>query len=86
MAIDTETKRKSMLGFGSGDLLPKQDGTIDAGDRLTLLWLYYGIAADAATQVTGRLEYTFSKLSEFTFDLIPDFTFPKIPDEEMPAP
>lgn len=50
MAIDSETKRKSMLGFGSGDLLPNPDGSIAVGDRLTLLWLYFGLTpAEAAT-------------------------------------
>jgi hypothetical protein len=43
MAIDTRAKRKSMLSFGSGDLLLHPDGTIDVGDRLTLLGLYGGI-------------------------------------------
>lgn len=51
MAIDTEAKRKSILGFGSGDLLPNPDGTIAAADRLTLLWLYGGIAASAPPDV-----------------------------------
>jgi hypothetical protein len=43
MAVDTAAKRKSMLSFGSGDLLLHPDGTIDVGDRLTLLGLYGGI-------------------------------------------
>lgn len=43
MAIDTETKRKSIMAFGSGDLLPHPDGTISVGDRQTLLTLYFGI-------------------------------------------
>ena len=43
MAVDSERKRKSMLSFGSGDLLIVPDGTIEAGDRLTLLDLYFGI-------------------------------------------
>ena len=45
MAIDTRKKRLSMLSFGGGDLLPDVDGSIDAGDRLTYLGLYRGIAA-----------------------------------------
>ncbi len=46
MAVDTVAKRKSMLSFGSGDLLLHPDGTIDVGDRLTLLTLYGGIEAE----------------------------------------
>lgn len=52
--IDTETKRKSILGFGSGDLLPHPDGTLAQGDRLTLLWLYSGITADPPEEPVFR--------------------------------
>lgn len=52
MAIDTRTKRLSMLNFSIGALLPDPSGTIDAGDRLTLLDLYRGIAALAAVDRT----------------------------------
>lgn len=47
MPIDSRKKRLSALSFGSDDLLPDPDGTIDAGDRLTLLGLYSGILAAA---------------------------------------
>ena len=46
MAIDTAAKRLSALNFGRGILLPAPDGTIDAGDKATLLNLYSGIALD----------------------------------------
>lgn len=46
MAIDTAAKRLSALNFGRGILLPAPDGTIDAGDKATLLNLYRGIALD----------------------------------------
>ena len=39
MAVDSKTKRYSLLG------LLNLDGSIDEGDRLTLLDLYSGIAA-----------------------------------------
>ena len=55
MAIDTETKRKSILGFGTGDFLPHPDGTIAIGDRLTFLELYSGLTPQ---EPSGRLEYT----------------------------
>lgn len=45
--IDTETKRKSILNFSDGDLLPVADGSFAQGDRFTLLDLYSGIAAVA---------------------------------------
>lgn len=75
MAIDTETKRKSILGFGSGDLLPKQDGTIDAGDRLTLLWLYSGIAAAAAATIAEGIQFSLpSNNPEFSLPTLPQFS------------
>lgn len=46
MAIDTAEKRLSALNFGRGILLPAPDGTIDAGDKATLLNLYSGFALD----------------------------------------
>ena len=42
MAVDTATKRASLLGL----VLP--DGSIDAGDRMTLVRLYSGITASSA--------------------------------------
>ncbi len=58
MAIDTAAKRLSALNFGRGILLPFPDGTIDSGDKATLLNLYRGIALDppvvAEAVVTGR--------------------------------
>lgn len=87
MAIDTETKRKSILGFGSGDLLPHPDGSIAAADRLTLLWLYSGIAASAAAEPTGRLEYTFPfSLLEYTFPKTPEFTMDGFAEETLEQP
>lgn len=50
MAIDSKSKRFSMLNFGSisTDLLPNPDGTIDQGDRQHLLDLYSGVLAGVA--------------------------------------
>jgi hypothetical protein len=48
MAVDTEAKRMSLLGFGGEDLLPIPDGSIDQADRQTLLGLYGGILAESA--------------------------------------
>lgn len=57
MAIDTATKRFSMMQFGHVlDVMPVPDGTIAAGDRAMFLKLYSGIAlsAVAATQLYQR--------------------------------
>jgi len=45
MAIDTAAKRFSMMRLHGGFCaVPLPDGTIDAGDRIALLYLYSGIA------------------------------------------
>jgi hypothetical protein len=51
MAIDTATKRASMLTFSSNHLLPIPSGAFDQGDRQTLLGLYSGILAGAAVLI-----------------------------------
>lgn len=44
MAVDTVSKRYSMLHLGEGThILPHPDGTLQARDRLNLLNLYSGI-------------------------------------------
>ena len=48
MPVDTVTKRASLLHI----VLP--DAAIDAGDRLTLVQLYSGIAADAPVAETSN--------------------------------
>lgn len=52
MAVDSRTKRLSMLNFSIGVLLPDPSGTIDVGNRLTLLDLYRGIVPSAAVDRT----------------------------------
>ena len=46
MAVDTASKRFSVLGLSGIQTLPIPDGTVAAADRLHLLMLYSGIAAD----------------------------------------
>jgi hypothetical protein len=48
MAADSRNKRASLIGLGTpwSRVLPNPDGTLDASDRLHLLYLYAGIAAD----------------------------------------
>lgn len=48
MAIDTATKRFSILNFGGNPfvLFPIPDGTFSSGDNLHLLDLYGGIASE----------------------------------------
>lgn len=57
-AIDTTEKLLSLLNFNTPFLfiLPEADGSIDAGDRLHLLNLYSGIAA----QVVGAVPWFWS--------------------------
>jgi len=47
MAVDTAAKRYSAMNLCDpiGVLLPAPDGTVDGGDRESLLGLYSGIAA-----------------------------------------
>lgn len=52
MAVDSRTKRLSMLNFSIGALLPDPSGTIDVGGRLTLLDLYRGIVPSAGVDRT----------------------------------
>lgn len=50
MSVDSRDKRMSLIGFGLPILvvLPNPDGTIGTQDRAMLLWLYHGIALEAA--------------------------------------
>lgn len=54
MAIDTLAKRNSVLSVSSC-ILPIPDGTIDQGDRQTLLRVVSSILADAASALTTCL-------------------------------
>lgn len=45
MALDSRTKRLSMLNFTSGDLLPDPNVSSGQAERQTLLDLYSGILA-----------------------------------------
>lgn len=60
MAIDTATKRYSMIGFGAPTprMLPIPDGTIAAADRAMLLYLYHGLTVGAAA-VPITVAFTF---------------------------
>ncbi len=49
MAIDTENKRRSALGWF---VLPAPDGTISDADRQHKVWKYSGIAATVAAAPT----------------------------------
>jgi hypothetical protein len=55
MAIDTRNKRHSAINVGLPyrGVLPNPDAAITAPDRLTVAFLYNGIAADAPPAVTG---------------------------------
>lgn len=45
MPIDTQSKRRSVHGYGIGTIAPVADGTIDSADREHMAWLYAGISA-----------------------------------------
>ena len=56
MAVDTPSKRASMIQFGKPwqrRTLPRPDGTIDAGDRAHFLSLYSGITLDSGVPAAG---------------------------------
>ena len=62
MAVDTATKRASLLGL----VLP--DGSIDAGDRMTLVRLYSGIVAGSISPshtITGIFGAVHQMLGRF---------------------
>lgn len=51
MAIDTQTRRRSVHGYGIGTIAPVADGSIGMADREHMAWLYSGISA--GTEPTG---------------------------------
>ena len=62
MALDSRTKRLSMLAFSSPLPVPLFDpsgSVLDAGDRLCMLHLYRGIAAGVAVLVAVRQKIHF---------------------------
>lgn len=48
MAIDTETKRRSVQAYTFGLMRPLPDGAISSGDRATVAWLYSGLSYSPA--------------------------------------
>ena len=65
MALDTKSKRFSMLSFEDGALLPAPDGTIDAADRAHLIWLYGGILSVVLVPVPTATEKGSGKKEKF---------------------
>ena len=56
MAIDTENKRRSVIGYTHPAIvLPLPDGTISQLDRQHVCGIYSGIAAAAAAVAAGYL-------------------------------
>lgn len=54
MAVDTGTKRYSMINFGAGDeQFPVPVNGVSAGDRAQLLALYSGISLEASASTPG---------------------------------
>jgi len=52
MAIDTRSKRFSMMNFGDPEPhLFEADGTVDADDKYSLLGMYNGISKDVLVVV-----------------------------------
>ena len=60
LAIDTKAKRASVQAYTLGLMRPPPDGTIDAGDRATLTWLYSGLSYfNPAAGGARRPKFTF---------------------------
>ena len=59
MGVDTKEKRLSFLNFGLPwwSTLPETDGAIDSDDRLHLLHLYSGIAAEVVIVLPSLVAY-----------------------------
>lgn len=51
MAIDTETKRRSVHGYTNSPVYPVPDSTIGASDRAHVAWIYSGLTY--TVQATG---------------------------------
>jgi hypothetical protein len=57
MAIDTQSKRRSVLGYALAYTYPVADGTVGTADRIHAAGLYAGTTADPPPVVvpdTGR--------------------------------
>jgi hypothetical protein len=52
MAIDSETKRRSVQSYSLPGVLPLADGTVAEGDRAHVSWYYSGMDYDSPTSVT----------------------------------
>jgi hypothetical protein len=59
MAVDTASRRFSMMNFGTVPTSPLfiPDGTVDAGDRYHLLNLYHGITLASPTVGRGSGDF-----------------------------
>jgi len=55
MAIDTETKRRSVSGYSHLILAPLADGTIGAADREHIAGLYAGIGSTPPVSVDAYI-------------------------------
>lgn len=49
MAIDTESRRRSVQAYTLGVMRPAPDGSIGAGDRATAAWVYSGLFDGGST-------------------------------------
>ncbi len=55
MAVDTRSKRFSMMNFGDFEAhLFEADGTVDADDKYSLLGMYNGISKEEAVVPVGE--------------------------------
>lgn len=58
MAIDTQTKRRSVQAYTFGLMRPVADGTVGDGDRATVTWLYSGLSYSPPPPITGSANPT----------------------------
>jgi hypothetical protein len=57
MAIDTETKRRSVQAYATGIMRPVSDGAVGAADRATSAWLYAGLVYSGAPPAVVASDY-----------------------------
>jgi len=65
VAIDTETKRRSVHGYAAGGIIaPVADGSIGAGDRVHMAWLYSGLATEVAAGPSATAKNVYRRTTE----------------------
>lgn len=69
MAIDTQTKRRSVSGYSGIIIAPLADGTIGAADRAHVAGLY-AVSASAPVRAYAALSFSLVSSSSLSFSLV----------------